>query len=125
MLPGSQNSGAVPAALPAVLRDLRFEFMDVKHGQAMICFGGGFGHWGFTTSPTIGARDGHWELIPGLWYWNEGGGSLPRDLSTQPYYRRATVLLAGGVAAIAAAIALGRRGRKMKEIPGGPDPTGE
>lgn len=97
MIEGLQSGGRPPAALPAILRNLNFEFMIIDPGGIRIVFGGGFGHWGYNTAPP--AEYPRLELIPGLWYWSEGGG-LPRDLSRFPYYRTSKRLLGGGVAAI-------------------------
>ena len=112
MVDGSQN-GTAPAALPAVLRDLKFEDMIVRGDEATITFGGGTGHWGFTTGQPLTERDPQWELIPGLWYWTEGG-SFPRDLAKFPYYQTSKRMLAGGVVAIGLAVALAIRYRRRR-----------
>lgn len=105
MVNGSQNAGPAPAALPAVLKDLHFEFMNIREPhKAIIYFGGGFGHWGFTNYVPDGSS--HWELSHGLWYFTDEGGSFPRDTSKFPYYQTSKRLLMGGLALIALAIAL-------------------
>jgi hypothetical protein len=41
------QTGSVPsAALPAALRNLNFEVINVEGDKITIYFGGGFGHWG-------------------------------------------------------------------------------
>jgi len=102
MVSGSQSGMKPPAALPAVLRDLNFEFMDVEDDRATIFFGSGFGHWGYSTVPAQG--NSQLELIPGLWFWSED--RLPRDSSKFPYYRTSKRILLGGVVALAVAIVL-------------------
>jgi hypothetical protein len=113
MIDGSQNGGPIPAELPAVLQNLAFEDMICSDGAATVMFGGGFGGWGFTTAPPDPLdRNPHWQLIPGLWYWTDEGGTFPRDLLKFPYYRTSIQLLAGGVLAIALAVTLAIRSRK-------------
>jgi hypothetical protein len=98
---GSQG-GQPPANLPAVLKNLRFEFMVIDHHTATIYFGGGFGHWGYSTTPV--PAQAQLELIPGLWFWSEY--KLPRDISKYPYYSTSKRLLLGGVALFGIAIVL-------------------
>ena len=113
MVDGSQN-GTAPATLPAVLRDLKFEYMVLQGDEAIITFGGGFGQWGFATGQGLTVRAPQWELIPGLWYWTDEGGSFPRDLAKFPYYQTSKRMLASGVVAIGLAVALAIRYRRRK-----------
>jgi hypothetical protein len=115
MLDGSQNGGATPpAALSATLSNLNFEFMVVADHQATIYFGGGFGGWGYaTTQPE--PNQSQMQLIPGLWFWMDEGGQLPRDPSKFPYYRTSKRLLMGGVGTLFAAIVLVINSRRQSQ----------
>ena len=97
---GSQAGAPAPASLPAVLRDLHFEDMEIDKNSVTITFGSGFGHWGYMTVPVRGVSE--IELIPGLWFWSEG--RIPRDTSRSAYYRK--WMTAGGALACTAAISL-------------------
>jgi hypothetical protein len=99
---GLRGGGGTPAALPAAIRDLDFEWMSVEGDRAVIWFGSGFGHWGYSTAPHQGVSE--LKLIPGLWFWSEG--RLPRDPSKFPYYRTSKRLLLGSIIAIAMAMML-------------------
>lgn len=100
---GPQSGSAPPAALPAALRNLDFEFMNVQGSQITIYFGGGFGHWGYSTAPVQGQAP-QLKLFPGLWFWSEFG--LPPDLSKFPYYRTGKRLLLAGLISTVVAILL-------------------
>jgi hypothetical protein len=110
LIGGSQGGSVPPAALPAVLRNLHFETMIIRDQHAEIWFGGGFGHWGYSTAPIWDDREAvvpnanHVELIPGLWFWSDY--PLPRDLSKHPYYATSKWLIGGGIAALIGAIAV-------------------
>jgi hypothetical protein len=95
---GQQSGTAPPAALPGALQNLNFEFMNVEAGQITIYFGGGFGHWGYSTAPS------QLQLVPGLWFWSDFG--LPPDLTRFPYYRTGKRLLLAGLISTVAAILL-------------------
>ena len=69
--------------------------MTVEGNQATIYFGGGFGHWGYSTAPPAGGA--RVQLVPGLWFWSEYG--LPRDPSKFPYYRTGERMFLGGIIA--------------------------
>lgn len=108
------GAGAIaPATLPPALKALNFESITVEGERVVIMFGGGFYHWGFEA--TQGRRQwGEWELIPGLWYWNEGG-SFPPDPAQAPRVRSSTKLICGGVFVLAVACALPLlRARRLK-----------
>ncbi len=100
---GPQSGSAPAAALPAALRNLNFEFMSVEGGHVTIYFGGGFGHWGYSTAPVQGQVP-QLSLAPGLWFWSEFG--LPPDLSKFPYYRTGKLLLLAGLISAIVAIPL-------------------
>ena len=100
-----QNGSKALHRLPDVLQDLDFEFISIQGDQAKIFFGGGFGHWGFSTSPV--SREYQMELIPGLWYWSEFGH--PRDPSKHPYYLTSVLLFLGSAIAFGLATWLRRR----------------
>jgi hypothetical protein len=97
---GPQTGVNPPASLPAALRNLNFEFMTIQGNQLMIYFGGGFGHWGFSTAPLPGGAQ--LQLIPGLWFWSEFG--LPPNPAKVKYYRTGEWLIGGGIIVTIAAI---------------------
>jgi hypothetical protein len=111
-LDGLQSGGNPPVAFPATLRNLNFEFMTVQGNQATIYFGGGFGHWGFSTASMPGGP--RVQVIPGLWFWSEYG--LPRDPSKSPYYRIGECLLLGSAVSTAAAILLRAYRRRTRSL---------
>ena len=98
---GFQFGDVPPAALPAVLRNLNFEVMNVEATQITILFGGGFGHWGYSTTTPQGDQ---LQVAPGLWFWSDFG--LPPDLSKFPYYRTGKRFLMAGLISTAAALLL-------------------
>jgi hypothetical protein len=105
---GSQSGITPPTALPAALRELNFEFMNVEGDQATIFFGGGFGHWGFSTAPSPG--NAQVVVIPGLWFWSEF--RLPPDPAHATYYHTSLWLLLGSALMVGAAIVVARRLRR-------------
>jgi hypothetical protein len=111
---GSQGGGRLPAKFPAALANLNFEFMNIEKNQATIYFGGGFGHWGFSTAPPVGGTSA--QLVPGLWYWSEEGGSLPRDPAKFPYYRTGEWIILGGIVAAGISIYLAILRRRKKRV---------
>jgi hypothetical protein len=84
--------------------------MVIENGHATIYFGGGFGHWGYSTIAVQGGTT-QLKVAPGLWFWSEYG--LPPDSSKLPYYRTCKWLLMGSaifaIAGIAVLIYRGRR----------------
>ena len=110
---GSAYGEAIPAALPAALRDLQFTHMHVADDRVEIWLGSGFASWGFTTVPGR-TRQAEWELIPGLWYFTEEGGKLPRDPTKQPYFRNCKRYWLAAAIALAAALGVTYRLRSAR-----------
>jgi hypothetical protein len=110
---GLQISETVPAALPAVLRELKFAQMLVTEGRAEIWFGGGFAHWGFVTGrERVGTSE--WELIPGLIFFADQGGKYPRDPVKQPYFRNCKRYWLAAAIALAAGLGVTYRLRSAR-----------
>jgi hypothetical protein len=100
---GSQNGmPPPPAALPAVLANLNFEMMILRDHHAEIWFGGGFGHWGYSTASIASEEVKDFQLIPGLWFWSEY--RFPKDLPTTSFLCATIALVSGGIAALIAAV---------------------
>ena len=111
------NGGPAFAALPAVLRQLDFEFIHLEETGITIYFGGGFGHWGLTAlrdgaeEPPASPRESRWQLISGLYFWNEFG-RFPADPSKPAPMRRSTGYFLAAVAAFGSTVVLRRLTRR-------------
>jgi hypothetical protein len=107
--PTGPATTSAPAFYPAVLDTLNPEFINVSDDGVMIFFGGGFGHWWYYAPnrepKQSGPIHGMWQLVPGLWYWNEWG-RFPANPATAGRLRTSTKCFVGAGIAVALAIAI-------------------
>jgi hypothetical protein len=117
-LPGSINGpgfGGKPApGLPPALANLNFESINIDSDRVVVMFGGGFYHWGFEATDAT-RQWGQWQLVPGLWYWNEAR-EYPED-PAKSHLERSTKLFLIGLPILAAGVVLLRRSQRKPPLP--------